>query len=114
MHPSRPQFFSKATTAAYVRWKDAHPDRCPQAANFTVACRAEHGRGPSFTQLFEGLGWETPHRQLRGYVVRRLLANGWLTNTGTVPRTLRPGAAAQEQGITLPRARNPALTAVLS
>ncbi|MGR3935262.1 hypothetical protein [Streptomyces sp. BRA346] len=111
MPPARPQFFSKATLIAYGQWKDAHPDRGPQAATFTVAFRTEHGHGPSFRQLCEGLGWNKISRPVRGFVVQRLLSNGWLTTTGKVPWTLRPGPTAQEQGITLPRARSSAAAA---
>lgn len=106
MGSDRSQFFSKAVKAAYGEWKDAHPDRGPQAAEFTVAFRAEHGHGPSYTQLCTGLSWDLKG-PLRGFVVKRLLANEWLTDTGTVPWTLRPGKAAQDQGITLPAARTP-------
>lgn len=106
MVDAEPTVFRPSTEAAYGRWKDAHPDRGPRAAEFTVAFRAEHGHGPSFKQLFTGLGWDTPKRpQLRAFVVGRLTSSGWLTTTGTVPWTLRPGPAAQEQGIVLPRAR---------
>ncbi|MFJ8826662.1 hypothetical protein ACIREE_33440 [Streptomyces sp. NPDC102467] len=87
---------------AYGEWKDAHPDRGPEAARFTLSFRAQHGHGPSYTQLSEGLGWDLA-RPLKGFVVQRLIANEWLTTTGTVPWTLRPGAAAQEAGIVLPR-----------
>ncbi|MFD5898604.1 hypothetical protein [Streptomyces sp. NPDC060366] len=107
MFPFQPPFFSKNTKAAYARWKDAHPDRGPQAARFTVFFRAGHGHGPSFRQLCKGLGWEQ-NCQGRGFVVQRLVSNGWLTSTGPVPWTLRPGPAAQEQGITLPKARSSA------
>jgi hypothetical protein len=34
-------------------------------------------------------------RELRIHVIRRLIAEGWLTNTDPVPWTLRPGKAAQ-------------------
>jgi hypothetical protein len=106
MVPAGPVVFRRSTESAYGRWKDAHPERGPRSAEFTVAFRAEHGHGPSFRQLFTGLGWDVPRRpQLRAFVVRRLTLNGWLTTTGQVPWTLRPGPAAQEQGITLPRAR---------
>lgn len=105
MLPPRPQFFSKNTKAAYGQWKDAHPDRGPQAARFTVAFRAEHGHGPSYRQLGEGLGW-APGRPVLGFIVQRLLSNEWLTSTGQVPWTLRPGQAAQEQDIALPTARS--------
>ncbi|WP_405824344.1 hypothetical protein OG705_29500 [Streptomyces sp. NBC_00838] len=110
MRPFGPAFFSTYTKSAYARWKDAHPDRGPQAARFTVFFRAGHGHGPSFRQLCKGLGW-TQNHQGRGFVVERLLLNGWLTSTGEVPWTLRPGPAAQEQGITLPRARSSAARA---
>ncbi|WP_369264127.1 hypothetical protein [Streptomyces sp. R35] len=93
--------FQNAVRAAYGAWKDAHPDRGPLAAGFTVTFRAEHGHGPSFTQLCAGLGWNLP-RPLRSFVVRRLLANEWLTDTAPVPWTLRPGRTAQAQDITLP------------
>ncbi|SFT22241.1 hypothetical protein [Streptomyces sp. ok210] len=86
--------------SAYGEWKEAHPDRGPLAARFTVVFRAEHGHGPSYSQLCAGLGWDLP-RTLRSYVVRRLLANEWLTDTSPVPWTLRPGSTAQAHGITL-------------
>ncbi|MCP2313977.1 hypothetical protein [Kitasatospora paracochleata] len=92
------------TMEAYGPWKAAHPDRGPQAAAFTVAFREKHGHGPSFNQLREGLGWELP-RGLQVFVVRRLLANQWLISTGQMPWTLRPGPAAEAQGIALPSAR---------
>jgi hypothetical protein len=87
--------------AAYATWKDAHPDRGPAAAAFTVTYRERHGHGPSYRQLCKGMGWRLP-RPLGSYVVERLLDNGWLTRTGAVPWTLRPGPAAQENGISLP------------
>ncbi|MEU7377822.1 hypothetical protein [Streptomyces albidoflavus] len=109
MRPAGNKFVSRNTKVAYGQWKDAHPDRGPQAANFTVAFRAEHGHGPSFRQLGEGLGW--PGRPVLGFIVQRLVSNDWLTSTGQVPWTLRPGQAAQEQGITLPGSRR-SVTAV--
>ncbi|MBC7271488.1 MAG: hypothetical protein H5T76_22735 [Streptomyces sp.] len=105
MVPGRPQFFSKQVKAAYGEWKHAHPDRGRLAAEFTVAFRAEHGHGPSYTQLCSGLGWDLKRRSLRSFVVRRMLANEWLTDTSPVPWTLRPGKAAEAQGILLPKAR---------
>ncbi|MEU4969106.1 hypothetical protein [Streptomyces smyrnaeus] len=96
---------------AYGQWKDAHPDRGPQAARFTVTFRAEHGHGPSYRQLCMGLDWKPINWQVRGFIVQRLLSSEWLTSTGTVPWTLRPGPAAQEQGITLPGARTSAAAA---
>lgn len=102
MLPAGNKFFTQKAKVAYGQWKDEHPDRGPKAAGFTVAFRAEHGHGPSFKQLGDGLGWTLP-RPVLGFVVVR--ANEWLTNTGKVPWTLRPGTAAQQQGIALPAAR---------
>ncbi|AXU16867.1 hypothetical protein [Streptomyces clavuligerus] len=104
--PGRPQSFSRSMKTAYGTWKDTHPDRGPLAAEFTVAFRSEHGHGPSYAQLCTGLGWELS-RSLRGFVVKRLVVNEWLTESGHVPWTLRPGPAAQAQGIVLPKARGP-------
>ncbi|MET8658619.1 hypothetical protein [Streptomyces griseus] len=75
-----------------------------------MAFRAEHGHGPSFKQLGDGLGWTLP-RSVLGFVVVRLVANEWLARTGEVPWTLRPGSAAQQQGIALPAARRPTAAA---
>ncbi|WP_240958451.1 hypothetical protein [Streptomyces chilikensis] len=109
MVQAEPVVVRRGTETVYGQWKDAHPDRGPRSAEFTVAFRAAHGHGPSFKQLFTGLGWDVPKRpQLRAFAVGRLTSNGWLTTTGHVPWTLRPGPAAQEQGIALPRARTPA------
>ncbi|KPI02912.1 hypothetical protein OK074_5062 [Actinobacteria bacterium OK074] len=110
MTPARSQFFSKNVKAAYGEWKNAHPDRGPLAAEFTVTFRSEHGHGPSYGQLCSELGWDLK-RSLRGFIVRRLLANEWLTDTAPVPWTLRPGPAAQAQGIVLPKARGSAVAA---
>ncbi|MFJ1823397.1 hypothetical protein [Streptomyces sp. NPDC088178] len=110
MTPGRHQFFSKSIKAAYGQWKNAHPDRGRLAAEFTVAFRAEHGHGPSYRQLCSGLGWNVKH-SLHGFIVKRLLANAWLTETAPVPWTLRPGKAAQAQGIVLPTARRPGVSA---
>ncbi|MFC8094651.1 hypothetical protein [Streptomyces sp. NPDC057301] len=106
----RPHWFSPTVKTAYGEWKDAHPERGRQAAEFTVAFGAEHGHGPSYAQLCAGLGWGLKG-PLRAFVVKRLLANEWLTDTGTVPWTLRPGLAAQAQGIVLPKARSAAVSA---
>ncbi|MEV0449819.1 hypothetical protein [Streptomyces sp. NPDC050600] len=103
--PNRPMLVSQRTQILYRHWKDNHPDRGPLSAAFTVAFRAEHGHGPSFRQLGKGMGWGADH-QLRGLAVQRLMVNGWLTSTGSVPWTLRPGMSAQKHGITLPAARN--------
>jgi hypothetical protein len=102
-----PQFVPKRIKNAYGEWKEAHPDRGPQAAEFTVVFRAEHGHGPSYNQLCSGLGWDVC-RSVRSFIVRRLLSNEWLMETSPVPWTLRPGAMAQAQGIALPKARTAA------
>lgn len=94
--------FRKRMLADYGKWKETVPDRGPLAARFTVAFRAEHGHGPSHRQLCDGLGWALS-RDLCGLVVRRLLANGWLMDTGAVPWTLRPGPQAQVEGIVVPQ-----------
>lgn len=104
MERVRPQFVPQWVKNAYGEWKGAHPDRGPQAAEFTVAFRAEHGHGPSFNQLCSGLGWDVC-RSVRNFIVRRLLSNEWLMETNPVPWTLRPGVMAQAQGIVLPKAR---------
>ncbi|MGW7521832.1 hypothetical protein ACWGJ2_40330 [Streptomyces sp. NPDC054796] len=106
-----PQFTPKWIKNAYGEWKETHPDRGPQAAEFTVAFRVEHGHGPSHNQLCSGLGWNVC-RSVRGFIVRRLLSNEWLMDTSPVPWTLRPGAMAQAQGIVLPKARTSATAAV--
>ncbi|WP_337192468.1 hypothetical protein [Streptomyces sp. YIM 132580] len=105
--PPGNKFFPRHVKAAYGQWKDEHPDRGPRSAEFSVSFRAEHGHGPSFKQLGDGLGWALP-RSVLGFVVMRLVANEWLARTGEVPWTLRPGPAAQQQGIVLPAARKPA------
>ncbi|MFI5805734.1 hypothetical protein [Streptomyces sp. NPDC051561] len=94
--------------AQYGKWQEEHPDRGPLAARFSVEFRAEHGHGPSYSQLCTGLGWKKLRRSLRGLVVERMLTDGWLTDTSPVPWTLRPGKAAQTRGITLPAARSAA------
>ncbi|MFJ5804087.1 hypothetical protein [Streptomyces decoyicus] len=63
--------------------------------------RAQHGHGPSYSQMCAGLGWNLP-RNLRTFVVQRLLVNEWLTETAPAPWTLRPGKTAQAQGLSLP------------
>lgn len=91
----------RSVLTAYDAWEDGHPDRGPQAAGFAAAFRAEHGHGPSYGQLCKGLGWKLS-RSLRGFVVHRIVAEDWLTDTSPVPWTLRPGRVAQAHGITLP------------
>lgn len=91
----------RSVLTAYDAWEDGHPDRGPQAAGFAAAFRAEHGHGPSYSQLCKGLGWKLS-RSLRGFVVHRIVAEDWLTDTSPVPWTLRPGKVAQAHGIALP------------
>ncbi|MFJ6392811.1 hypothetical protein ACIQJT_35015 [Streptomyces sp. NPDC091972] len=110
MAPVRSNFVTQTVRAAYGEWKNTHADRGPLAAEFTVAFRAEHGHGPSYTQLCSGLDWDVK-RSLRAFIVRRLLTNGWLIDTAPVPWTLRPGPAARAEGISLPRARASATSA---
>lgn len=88
--------------ASYGAWKDTQPDRGPRAAEFAAAWRAEHGHGPSITQLCSGLGWPLQSRELRTFIIKRLVANEWLTHTFPVPWTLRPGAADQASGSLTP------------
>ncbi|MFD7863206.1 hypothetical protein [Streptomyces sp. NPDC057682] len=87
---------------ALEAWHLRYPDAGREAAEFTVAFRAEHGHGPSYGQLWKGLGWKKLSRALRGLVISGIIADGWLTDTAPVPWTLRPGKAAQARGITLP------------
>ncbi|WP_405903111.1 hypothetical protein OG696_18750 [Streptomyces sp. NBC_00656] len=86
----------------YGTWRAAHPECGREAAEYTVAFRTEHGHGPSYGQLCKGLGWKKLSRSLRGLVVSGIVSDGWLTETSPVPWTLRPGKAAQAQGIVLP------------
>lgn len=102
--PPPPKATPPAVSYAYAGWKGKHPGRGPAAAAFTVAFRAEHGHGPSYYQLCTGMGWQLT-RPVNLLAIRRLQANGWLTETTPVPWTLRPGGTAQAQGITLPSAR---------
>ncbi|MFJ7628462.1 hypothetical protein ACIQZN_18410 [Streptomyces sp. NPDC097595] len=92
----------RAALDAYEAWRDAHPDCGREAALFTVEFRAEHGHGPSYSQLCKGLRWKKLGRELRGVIVHTLVAEGWLTSTPPVPWTLRPGRTAHAQGIALP------------
>ncbi|MGX1977125.1 hypothetical protein [Streptomyces kronopolitis] len=89
------QATSKVRTA-YSAWKETQLDRGLRAAEFAATWRAEHGHGPSIAQLCRGLEWPLESRDLRAYIVQRLVANGWLTHTFPVPWTLRPGKAAEE------------------
>ncbi|AEN08167.1 MULTISPECIES: hypothetical protein [unclassified Streptomyces] len=81
--------------AAYAAWRHSHPQPGPRAAQFAAEFRAAHGHGPSVKQLCQGLADRKQSRRLRIYIVRQLIAEGWLTNTEPVPWTLRPGKAAQ-------------------
>ncbi|MGI5484707.1 hypothetical protein [Streptomyces lavendofoliae] len=111
--PYQPEFFHKEAEVAYGHWKVSHPERGRQAAADTVVFRAEHGHGLSFRQLCKGRGWGF-NRQVRGLVVGGLMADEWLTATGTVPWTLRPGPAAQARDIDLPKARSAPPAAVVT
>ncbi|GAB7036052.1 hypothetical protein JCM4914_75130 [Streptomyces platensis subsp. malvinus] len=102
MQPSLPMQVRPKARAAYGAWKDTQPDRGPRAAEFAATWRAEHGHGPSITQLCSGLGWPVGSRELRAFIVKRLVANEWLTHTFPVPWTLRPGKAAQESKSSAP------------
>ncbi|MFG2827368.1 hypothetical protein ACGFWI_07870 [Streptomyces sp. NPDC048434] len=91
------QVMPKVRTA-YAAWKYTQPDRGPRAAEFAATWRAEHGHGPSITQLCGGMGWPLESRELRAFIVQRLVATEWLTHTFPVPWTLRPGKAGQGSG----------------
>ncbi|WP_331726706.1 hypothetical protein [Streptomyces sp. NBC_00280] len=95
MRPAVPMQFPLRVRTAYGAWKDSHPDRGPRALQFAAAFRTRHQHGPSLKQLCEGMGWQIESSELRGFIVRRLITNEWLTNTAPVPWTLRPGKAAQ-------------------
>ncbi|MFF3172375.1 hypothetical protein ACFVQ0_07115 [Streptomyces sp. NPDC057900] len=101
MYPPADVPAARSVLTAYEAWEDGHPDRGPQAAALAAAFRAEHGHGPSYGQLCKGLGWKLS-RSLRGFVVHRIVAEDWLTDTSPVPWTLRPGRVAQAHGIALP------------
>lgn len=96
--------WSRAVSERSTHYRDL------QAAEFSVAFRAERGHGPSFKQLGDGLGWTLP-RSVLGFVVVLLVANEWLARTGKVPWMLRPGPAARQRGIALPTARRPTAAA---
>ena len=93
MQPSVPLPFARRVTADYAAWKTRQGDRGPRAAQFVADFRVGHGHGPSLKQLCDGLGWKA-YRELRAFIVSRLIVNEWLTNTTPVPWTLRPGPAA--------------------
>ncbi|WP_406460531.1 hypothetical protein OHB07_01835 [Streptomyces sp. NBC_00111] len=95
MRKAVPAQFQEKVRTAYGVWEAKYPDQGPAAAEFAAAFRAEHGHGPSVKQLCKALGWGKMSRELRIHVIRRLIADGWLTNTEPVPWTLRPGKAAQ-------------------
>lgn len=91
MRPAVPMQIPLRVRNAYGAWKDSHPDRGPHALQFAAAFRAQHQHGPSLKQLCEGMGWQIEARELRSFIVQRLITNEWLTNTPPVPWTLRPG-----------------------
>ncbi|MEU0134555.1 hypothetical protein ABZ172_11040 [Streptomyces sp. NPDC006296] len=95
MRKAVPAQFGEKARRAYGVWAAAYPDQGPAAAASAAAFRAAHGHGPSVKQLCKELGWGKMSRELRIHVIRRLIAEGWLTNTDPVPWTLRPGRAAQ-------------------
>ncbi|MEU0298036.1 hypothetical protein ABZ252_00935 [Streptomyces sp. NPDC006175] len=95
MRTAVPAQFEEKVRAAYAAWEAKYPDQGPAAAEFAAAFRAAHGHGPSVKQLCGAMGWGKMSRELRIYVIRRLIAEGWLMNTDPVPWTLRPGKAAQ-------------------
>ncbi|MFI2780921.1 hypothetical protein [Streptomyces sp. ALB3] len=95
MRKAVPAQFEEKVRRAYVAWETTYPGQGPAAAEFAAAFRASHGHGPSVKQLCKGMGWGKMSRDLRIHVVRRLITDGWLTNTDPVPWTLRPGKAAQ-------------------
>nr|WP_262346964.1 hypothetical protein [Streptomyces sp. QL37] len=95
MRTAVPAQFDEKVRAAYAAWEAKYPGQGPAAAEFAAAFRAAHGHGPSVKQLCMALGWGKMSRNLRIFVIRRLIADGWLTNTDPVPWTLRPGKAAQ-------------------
>ncbi|MFF4283180.1 hypothetical protein ACFY0Z_30910 [Streptomyces kronopolitis] len=98
LQPALPLQTPHRVRAAYGEWKDTQPDRGPRAAEFAAAWRAAHGHGPSIAQLCSGLGWPPQPRELRAFIIKRLVANEWLTHTFPVPWTLRPGTAGQPGG----------------
>ncbi|MEU2484292.1 hypothetical protein ACIQGA_18275 [[Kitasatospora] papulosa] len=95
MRKALPAQFGEKARTAYGVWAAKYPDQGPAAAEAAAAFRAAHGHGPSVKQLCKALGWGKMSRELRIHVIRRLIAEGWLTNTDPVPWTLRPGKAAQ-------------------
>lgn len=109
MRKAVPAQFQEKTRTAYDVWAARYPGQGPVAAEFAAAFRAAHGHGPSVKQLCKALGWGKMSRELRIHVIRRLIAEGWLTNTEPVPWTLRPGKNAQPGG---PAATAPAGAAV--
>ncbi|MFX4293580.1 hypothetical protein [Streptomyces bohaiensis] len=99
--PVRPRAVTTVGRAAYRKWLRQYPDQPLRADEFTVDFRSRHGHGPSLRQLGEGMGW-TGSREVRSWIVAGLVRDGWLTNTGATPWTLRPGSSAQEEGVCLP------------
>lgn len=95
MRTAVPAQFEEKVRRAYGVWQATYPDQGPAAAEFAASFRAAHGHGPSVKQFCKGMGWGKMSRELRIYVIRRLIADGWLMNTEPVPWTLRPGKAVQ-------------------
>jgi hypothetical protein len=95
MRKAVPAQFGEKVRTAYGAWEAKYPEQGPPAARFAAAFRASHGHGPSVKQLCKGLGWGKMSRDLRIFVIRQLIADGWLMNTDPVPWTLRPGRNTQ-------------------
>ncbi|MGW0787765.1 hypothetical protein ACWD04_05825 [Streptomyces sp. NPDC002911] len=109
MRKAVPTQFKEKVRTAFSSWEARYPDQGPVAAEFAAMFRAAHGHGPSVKQLCEALGWGKMSRELRIFVIRRLIADGWLMNTDPVPWTLRPGKAVQAgaSGVAAPGAVRP-------
>ncbi|MFJ8858109.1 hypothetical protein ACIRD8_06685 [Streptomyces sp. NPDC102451] len=95
MRTAVPAQFEEKVRRAHSAWEVKFPDQGPAAAEFAAEFRAAHGHGPSVKQFCRAMGWGKMSRELRMYVIRRLIADGWLMNTDPVPWTLRPGRAAR-------------------
>ncbi|MEV0009100.1 hypothetical protein AB0M10_19105 [Streptomyces sp. NPDC051840] len=104
MRKAVPAQFTEKVRAAYAAWETKYPGQGPAAAEYAAGFRAAHGHGPSVKQMCKAMGWGKMSRQLRIFVIRRLIAEGWLTNTEPVPWTLRPGKVglAHTGGVTAP------------
>lgn len=70
-----------------------HTDDGPAAAAFVTVCLDEHGQGPTWGELREGLSWSRPATTP---LMRRLEREGWVTAT-LERRSLRPGPLSTRQ-----------------